>query len=407
MTTFRPDQDDLYKILGVPADSSAAEIKKVYRKLAQQLHPDANPNDAASEERFKKINAAYDVLSDEGKRKEYDEMRRLLASGAFRPGAGQPGPGAQGVRFEDLSDLFGSSGFRIEDLFGPGATSGTTGPLSHGRTRGRDVEAHLRLTFEEAMAGVTTQVSVPIDEPCDRCSGTGAQPGSTPYTCPDCAGRGIVSSQRGFFGLSRPCSTCVGSGQVIDHPCRQCHGDGSVRQTKQIRVAIPAGIKDGARVRVKGRGEPGSGKGPPGDLFVKVHVSSHPLFARKGDDLTVTMKVPFETFALGGEVSAPTLTGRVTLKVSPGTPNGRTLKVKGRGAPHSKGRSHGDLLVTLDVEVPKRLPQNAKDALRSYADLMKAATPDEPANGSDGPDGPDGSEQSAPKRRRHKTGGSK
>lgn len=382
MTTFRPDQDDLYEILGVDPHASAAEIKKAYRKLAQLHHPDANAGDKASEERFKKINAAYDVLSDEKKRKDYDEMRRLISSGGFRPGA-SGGFSGGGIRFEDLSDLFGSAGIRFEDIFG-GGESRRRGP---GRRRGRDVEASLHLTFEDAMNGVTTQVRIPAHEPCDRCDGSGAEPGTEPLPCPACGGRGTVSDQQGYFGLSRPCARCGGEGQVIDHPCRSCRGEGQIRRSRDVKVAIPAGVKDGTRVRVRGRGEPGTHGGPPGDLFVQTHVSPHPVFTRKGDDLAMTTKVPYPTLVLGGEAKVQTLDGSVTLKVGEGTPARRTLRVKGKGAPRSKGKGRGDLLVTLDVDIPRKLSSEAREALLTYADVTGA-----PEDAGDTPADADGDE---------------
>lgn len=387
MSTFRPDQDDLYEILGIDPTASADEVKKAYRKLAQRYHPDINSGDKSAEEHFKRVNAAYDVLSDPKKRGEYDEMRRLMSSGGFRRGA-SGGFSSQGIRFEDLGDIFGSSRIRFEDLFG-GAAGGRGAPSS--RRRGRDVEADLHLTFEDAMSGVTTQVRVPTKELCERCDASGAEPGTAPRPCPDCGGRGTVSDQQGFFGLSRPCRRCGGEGQVIDRPCKTCRGEGYVRKTKSVKVAIPAGVKDGTRVRVRGRGEPGDNAGPPGDLFVQTHVSPHPRFTRKGDDLAVTLKVPYATLVLGGEAKAPTLDGSVTLKVAEGTPARRTLKVKGKGAPRARGKGRGDLLVTLDVEVPSKVSEAAKDALRSFAELTGSS----PASGEPVPGGGGSTENGA------------
>lgn len=369
MSTFRPDQDDLYEILTVPPDASDDDIKKAYRRLAQESHPDANPGDAAAEERFKQISAAYDVLRDPTKRRDYDTMRRLMRSGAYREGggAGAGFTGARDIRYEDLADLFGK-GSVFEDLFG-GLKD--TGPKvkPRGPQRGSDIEARVRLSFEDAMAGVTTQVSVPTLDGCDRCEGSGAEPGTHPRPCPDCGGRGTTSDTQGFFAFSRPCGTCGGEGQVIDSPCRSCKGSGTLRRTKKVRVPVPPGVADGTRVRVKGRGEPGHNGGPSGDLYVKAVVDTSSVFERTGDDLRVTLDVPFETLALGGKVSAPTLDGFVTLKIPPGTPSGRAFKVGGKGAPKPKGTGHGDLLVAVHVVVPKKLSDKAKAALRTYADL--------------------------------------
>ncbi len=381
MPPFDPGKDDLYKVLGIEEKADSAEIKKKYRKLAQKYHPDANPDDKEAEEKFKKISGAYDVLKDDKKRKEYDEMRRLIGSGAFRGGnpfgRGATSGGVQNIRYEDLSDLFGGGG--LSDLFGA-VRGGRAARVQANPRRGADIEANLNLTFPESMAGATTQITVPTEVPCDACDGTGAKAGTFPHPCPACGGRGTTSDQQGFFALSRPCPQCGGEGQIIDDPCPQCNGQGIVRQMKRVKVAIPAGVKDGTRVRVKARGEPGANGGPPGDLDVIVRVAADPTFGRKGDDLTAHVKVPFCTLALGGTAKAPTLDGSVTLKIPPGTPSGRVFKVPGRGAPTSKttsgrlGRkktehSHGDLLVTVDVEVPMDLSDEAENALRHYSQL--------------------------------------
>lgn len=369
MSTFRPDQDDLYEILEVQPDASDDDVKKAYRRLAQENHPDNNPGDAAAEERFKKISAAYDVLKDSTKRRDYDTMRRLMRSGAIRTGggAGSGFTGTKDIRFEDLADMFGQ-GSVFQDLFGG---MQDTGPKvkPRGPQRGGDIEAKVRLSFEDAMAGVTTQVSVPALEGCDRCEGSGAEPGTHPRPCPTCGGKGTTSDTQGFFAFSRTCSSCHGEGQVIDSPCKSCDGQGTLRRTKKVRVPIPPGVADGTRVRVKGRGEPGHNGGPSGDLYVKAVVDSSSVFERSGDDLKVTLDVPFETLVLGGKVSAPTLTGFVTLKIPAGTPNGRSFKVAGKGAPKPKGPGNGDLLVAVNVIVPKKLTDKAKAALRTYADL--------------------------------------
>jgi molecular chaperone DnaJ len=364
--SVRPDPGkDLYAVLGVSSTASSAEIKKAYRKLAHRYHPDANPDDPKAEARFKEVSAAYDILKDPRKRKEYDELRTVFRTGGFRgrppggPGGAKAGPG--GIRFEDLGDIFGG----FEDIL--------RGQQRRGPARGNDVEARLQVTFAQAMSGVTSTLSVPGDAGCDRCDGSGAEPGTTARPCPDCGGRGTVSEQQGLFGFSRPCPRCTGEGQVIDTPCRACHGSGMQRRTRQVKVAIPPGVKDGQRVRVKGKGEPGRRGAPPGDLYVVVHVEPDRRFRRRGDDLEVDVSVPFETLALGGKVTAPTLDGNVTLKIAPGTPTGRVLKVSGKGAPKSKGKGAGDLRVILDVDVPTHLSTEAANALRRYADV---ASPD-------------------------------
>jgi len=358
-------EKDFYKVLGVPKDASAADIKKAYRKLAQKLHPDANPGDKTAEERFKEVGRAYGVLSDPKKRAEYDEARRLLGAGAFGggfPGGGFPGgfPGGTRVRVEDLGglgDLFGN-------LFGGGR--GQTAAR-----RGRDVESEVTLGFEEAVRGATIPLQLRGPAPCHTCHGSGAKPGTLPRPCPTCNGRGTVTRDQGLFGLSSPCPTCQGRGSVIDDPCPTCKGRGSEIRTRELRVRIPVGVSDGATIRLKGQGEPGQAGAPAGDLIVKVHVTPHPLFGRSGQDLTITVPVTFAEAALGTELKVPTLDGPVTLKVPPGTQNGRTFRVRSRGVPGA-GRKHaGDLLVSLEVAVPEKLSRKERELLREFASLSE------------------------------------
>jgi len=358
-------EKDFYRVLGVPKDASAADIKKAYRKLAQKLHPDANPGDKTAEERFKEVGRAYGVLSDLKKRAEYDEARRLLGSGAFGggfPGGGFPGgfPGGTRVRVEDLGglgDLFGN-------LFGGGR--GQTAAR-----RGRDVESEVTLGFEEAVRGATIPLQLRGPAPCHTCHGSGAKPGTLPRPCPTCNGRGTVTRDQGLFGLSSPCPTCQGRGSVIDDPCPTCKGRGSEIRTRELRVRIPVGVSDGATIRLKGQGEPGQAGAPAGDLIVKVHVTPHPLFGRSGQDLTITVPVTFAEAALGTELKVPTLDGPITLKVPPGTQNGRTFRVRGRGVPGA-GRKHaGDLLVSLEVAVPEKLSRKERELLREFASLSE------------------------------------
>ena len=358
-------EKDFYRVLGVPKDASAADIKKAYRKLAQKLHPDANPGDKTAEERFKEVGRAYGVLSDLKKRAEYDEARRLLGAGAFGggfPGGGFPGgfPGGTRVRVEDLGglgDLFGN-------LFGGGR--GQTAAR-----RGRDVESEVTLGFEEAVRGATIPLQLRGPAPCHTCHGSGAKPGTLPRPCPTCNGRGTVTRDQGLFGLSSPCPTCQGRGSVIDDPCPTCKGRGSEIRTRELRVRIPVGVSDGATIRLKGQGEPGQAGAPAGDLIVKVHVSPHPLFGRGGQDLTITVPVTFAEAALGTELKVPTLDGPITLKVPPGTQNGRTFRVRSRGVPGA-GRKHaGDLLVSLEVAVPEKLSRKERELLREFASLSE------------------------------------
>jgi molecular chaperone DnaJ len=363
-------EKDYYKTLGVAKNASQAEIKKAYRKLAQKHHPDANPGDGSAEDRFKEISAAYDVVGDEEKRKQYDQVREMAASGfgggGAYPGGGFPGggfPGGQRVRVEDLGDL--------GDLFG-GLFGGGGGRRGRGQTRaqrGADLEAEVRVSFEDAMAGTTVPVRIDGPAPCPRCGGTGAEPGTSPTTCPQCGGDGQIQVNQGFFAVSQTCPTCRGSGRVVQTPCTECHGSGSVRRARSFQVKIPAGVKDGARIRLAGRGEPGGPGARPGDLYVVVRVAPHPIFARKGNDLTLELPVTFAEAALGANVGVPTLNGPVTLKVPGGTQSGQTFRIRGKGAPRKGG--HGDLLVTVNVDVPKRLSREEKQLLKQLQEIEK------------------------------------
>ncbi len=372
-------EKDYYKSLGVAKDADAATIKKAYRKLARELHPDKNPGNADAERRFKEVSEAYDVLSDSAKRKEYDEARTLFAGGGFRPGgfgAGAPG----GSSSFDMSDLFGGGGSAdlgdlFSDLFGGASTGGSTfgrRRSSSTPTRGQDVEAEITLEFEQAAHGVTLPLRLSGPATCTVCGGSGARPGTSPRTCPTCGGTGMTSRNQGAFGFSEPCRDCRGTGSIIDDPCPQCGGSGSTVQTRTINVRIPVGVRDGAKLRIRGKGNPGARGGPAGDLLVTVKVRQHPLFGRAGDDLVLTVPVTFAEAALGTTLRVPTLDGAVSLKVAPGTPSGRTLRVRGRGV--RTGKATGDLLVTVEVAVPKRISGEAREALEKYA----AAQADDP-----------------------------
>ena len=357
-------EKDYYSALGVPKDASAADIKKAYRKLARDLHPDTNP---AGEERFKEVSEAYDVLSDDTKRREYDEARSLFGSGGPR---GYPGGGVPGF---DLGDLFARAGGQaggLGDVFG-GLFGGGRAP-GRGPRRGSDVEAEVTLSFADAVRGATVPLGLTTTGPCSTCGGSGAAPGTTPHTCGTCAGAGVTSRSQGGFAFSEPCRTCRGSGRVVDTPCPGCRGEGRAVSGRTLNVRIPAGVTEGQRVRLAGRGGAGERGGPSGDLLVTVHVSPHALFGRKDAHVTATVPVTFAEAALGAEVRVPTLDGPVTLKVPPGTTSGRTFRVKGRGVP-----GKGDLLVTVEVAVPQRLSDEARAALQAYA----AAAPDDPRAG--------------------------
>jgi len=349
-----------YEVLGVAKTATADEIKKAYRKLARENHPDRNPGDAAAEERFKEAQDAYDLLSDAEKRERYDRF------GAAGPGGFGPG-GFQDVRFEnvdlgDLSDLFGGVG----SFFGRGARQAR--PRAQ---RGADLESRVRIAFEEALRGVEVRVPVETDTACRACGGTGAEPGTAPRQCPDCSGSGIVSDNQGLFALSQPCPRCRGNGMIVDTPCKRCRGAGRERVTKRYLVKVPPGARDGTRIRLRGKGEPGAAGGTAGDLWVRVEVERSPLYERRGADLVLEVPVTYPEAVLGATVEIPTPDGQVALKVPAGTQSGRLLRVKGRGAPKLKGGGRGDLLARVKVTVPTKLTKAEKEALESYGKALR------------------------------------
>ena len=349
---------DYYKVLGVPKDAPTADIKKAYRKLARQHHPDANKGDAASEEKFKEISEAYDVLSDDKRRKEYDDSRSVFGNGGFRGPGGTGGTG--GFPF-DLGDLFGGLFNR-----GGGTTPPTTGTRSSQARRGADVESEVTLKFSDAIDGATVSLRLTSDAPCEACHGTGAKAGTTPRVCPTCSGTGQVSRNQGGFAFSEPCRDCKGRGLLVDDPCPVCHGSGRAASSRTIQARIPAGVRDGQRIRLKGKGASGERGGPPGDLYVVVHVSPHPVFGRVDDDLTVTVPVTFPEAVLGAEIQVPTLGGQpVTLRLPPNSANGRVMRVRGRGAQRKDG-TKGALLVTFEVAVPAEINDEAREALEKF-----------------------------------------
>ncbi|MDQ1686989.1 MAG: molecular chaperone DnaJ [Frankiaceae bacterium] len=363
-------EKDYYAALGVSKDVAAADIKKAYRKLARKYHPDANSGDAKAEEKFKEISEAYDVLSDPTKRKEYDEARTLFGGGGFRVPHG--GPAGAGTTF-DVGDLFGGNagggGGGLGDLLG-GLFGGRRGGGAAGPRRGADVEAEVTLSFTDATEGATVPLTLSGPQTCPTCSGTGAKPGTTPRVCPVCSGTGMSTNNQGGFAFAEPCRQCRGRGLLIDDPCPTCHGDGQAISSRTIRARIPAGVANNQRIRLKGKGQPGARGGPAGDLIVTVHVQSHTLFGRKGDNLTVKVPVTFAEAALGATVKVPTLDGPpVTVKIPPGTPNGKVLRVRGKGVKKRDG-SRGALLVTVEVVVPHDLSDEAREALATYAALQ-------------------------------------
>jgi molecular chaperone DnaJ len=350
-----------YETLGVAKGASADEIKKAYRKLARKYHPDANPGDAAAEERFKQVNEANDVLSDPEKRKQYDSFGQT-----FRAGQGPGGFSAQ--------DFRGAEGFDLGDLFGGLFARGGRGPEQQRPLRGADVEVAVRISFDDALRGATVKVPVAKANTCYACHGSGAAPGTSPIICPECKGRGVTSESQGFFSLSHPCRTCGGAGTVIETPCAVCGGSGRVRSTKTYQVRIPAGVKDGTRIKVKGKGEAAPRGGEPGDLYVVTQVDESSLFTRRGDDLIVDVPVTFAEASIGADVELPTPDGtRVKVKVPAGSTDGKTLRVKGRGAPRLNGSGSGDLLVRIRIAVPSTLSKQEKEALEKLDELQRSS----------------------------------
>jgi len=366
-------EKDYYQILGVPKNATLADIRKAYRKLAQQHHPDANAGNKEAEERFKEVSAAYDVIGDAEKRKQYDRVRDMVGSGAggFFGGAGGPGggyggfPGGARVRVENIGDI-GDLGDIFGNLFG-----GVGGGRASRRqpARGADLETEVRVAFEQAMTGTTVPVKIRGAATCSTCGGTGAEPGTTPITCPQCGGSGQVTVNQGLFQMAQPCPRCRGAGRIVEHPCATCRGTGHVQATRKFQVKIPAGVSDGTRIKLAGRGEAPRSAGQPGDLYVVVRVQPHEVFGRKGNDLTMDLPVSFAEAALGANVKVPTLNGPVTLKVPAGTPTGKTFRVRGKGAPTRNGA--GDLLVTVKVDVPRKLSREQKDLLRQLQETER------------------------------------
>lgn len=366
-------EKDFYAVLGVSKDASADEIKKTYRKLARELHPDKNPGDKAAEEKFKGVSEAYDVLSDDAKRKEYDEARSLFAGGGFRPGGGGFGGGGFGggggyQQYDvNMDDLFGQDSGGFGDFLGGIFNRGRGGGRTPQPRRGQDLESSLTLSFDDALDGVTVPLRLSTDAPCSSCHGTGAKAGTVPRMCPTCDGSGQTSRNAGGFAFAEPCVTCRGRGLFVDDPCPTCQGSGRGLSSRTVQARIPAGVKNGAKIRLKGKGGKGERGGPNGDLLVNITVSPHKVFDRKGDNITVTVPVTFTEAALGGEISVPTPRGgSVKLKVPAGTSNGRTMRVKGKGIRRKDG-TNGDLLVTIEVAVPQNLSSEAREALEAYA----------------------------------------
>jgi molecular chaperone DnaJ len=367
-------REDLYKVLGVDKKATPEEIKKAYRKLARQYHPDRNPDNASAEERFKEVQGAYDILGDAEKRKQYDRggLSSLFGGGApGGPGGGPAGGFGGGAQdFGGISDI-------LSNLFGNGpggpggGTSGRGGARRQRPERGRDVETSVQVTFQQAMDGVQVSLTVPTAQTCNTCHGTGAKPGTAPKVCPRCQGRGVEAQGQGVFSISTPCSQCGGGGTIIEDPCTTCRGSGSIRTVKKYRVNIPPGVREGSKVRINGKGEPGTGGGPPGDLFVLTHVEASPIFDRKGDNVEVEVPITFPEAARGAEVEVPTLNGRKKLRVPPGTSSGTVQRLRGEGPAKLGGTGRGDIHYRFVIDVPNDLSKEQSDAVDKLSKAMR------------------------------------
>lgn len=362
---------DYYDVLGVPRDASADEIKKVYRKLAMQWHPDRNPGNAEAEHKFKELSEAYEVLSDENKRRQYDQFGHDGLKSAFGPGGFDFS--RDFTHFSDLQDIlgsiFGDSGGIFGDIFGGGSrrTASREGPQA-----GADLRFDLEIEFEEAVFGVEREITIPIGEDCGPCKGTGQEPGSKRETCRQCGGRGAVISSSGFFQVRQTCPICNGSGTMVTRPCRNCRGTGRTTEKRRMTLKIPAGVDTGSRLRLSGRGEGGSKGGPAGDLYVVLHVRPHEFFQRKDGDLYCEVPVPFDIATVGGEVEVPTLEGYTRLKIAPGTETGRVHRLRGKGVPRLDGYGTGDQHVRVTVEVPAALSWDQKKLFKEFRETATA-----------------------------------
>ena len=353
--------DDLYKVLGVSKGASDEEIKKAYRKLARKYHPDRNPDDPQAEERFKEVQGAYDTLSDPKKRKQYDSGGGPF--GGFGGGGGPFGAGGGAGGF-DVGDIF-------SNLFGRGG-----GRAQPQQVRGRDLETEVSLSFDQAVNGAQVQVTVPKAERCPTCQGSGAKPGTSPVTCPRCEGRGIDAQSQGFFSISQPCPQCGGQGQIVEDPCATCGGSGLTQQIKRYKVNVPAGVKDGARIRLAGKGEAGQRGGPPGDLFVVTRVAASPVFKRlDGGNLEVTVPITVAEALRGATIEVPTLEGTKKIKVGPGTRHGSIQRLRSEGAPRPRGKGRGDIRYRLEIEMPEELTAEQEEAAEKLAEAFNGTDP--------------------------------
>ena len=363
---------DYYETLGAPKGASPEELKKAYRAKAKELHPDRNSDNPQAEAQFKEINEAYDVLKDEQRKAAYDRFGHA----AFEGGGGRPGaPGGAGFRANgDFASAFSDV---FDDLFGDimGAR-GAQGGRGRAAARGNDLRYNLRITLEEAYAGLHKTIQVPTAVPCGVCKGTGAEGGSEPQTCPTCAGMGKVRAQQGFFTVERTCPTCNGLGQTIKNPCKACHGAGRVEKEKSLSVNIPAGVETGTRIRLAGEGEAGLRGGPTGDLYIFIEVREHALFQRDGASLHCRVPVSMADAALGGDIEVPTIDGgRARVKIPEGSQSGRQMRLRGKGMPALRGKDVGDMFIELSVETPVNLTSRQKELLREFDDLSEANNP--------------------------------
>ena len=360
---------DFYELLGISKDTADADIKKAYRKLAMQYHPDRNPDDKEAEQKFKEINEAYDVLKDEQKRAAYDRFGHAAFDGSMG-GGGPGGGGAGGFNFDfggSFSDIF-------DDLFG-NARRGGRGPT--GPQRGSDLRYNYEVSLEEAFGGKKAEISITTAVTCDDCTGSGAAPGSSPVTCSTCQGMGKVRAQQGFFTVERPCPACHGQGQTISDPCNTCHGDGRVDKDKTLSVSIPAGVEEGTRIRLAGEGEDGERGGPAGDLYLFISVRRHELFEREGNDIYCDVPIPMTTAVLGGPIEVPTVEGtKARITIPDGTQSGRHFRLRGKGMPRLQRSGRGDMFVQILVETPTNLSKDQKKLLREFAEKDKGSSPE-------------------------------
>ena len=355
------EKRDYYEVLGVERSATDEEVKRAYRKLAVKFHPDKNPDDPHSEERFKELGEAYDVLIDSNKRAAYDRFGHA----AFAPGGAGFGRDVFHDPFEIFREVFGGGGFGggiFETFFGGSERA-------EDRRRGSDLRYDMQIKLEEAAYGAEKEIEIAKLDTCDKCKGSGAESGSRTITCSTCGGRGQVISSRGFFHVSQTCPRCRGAGEVIEKPCQKCRGEGRMEKLSRVKLNIPAGIREGSRLRSLGNGEAGTRGGPPGDLYVVIHIKEHKIFQREGDDLYCEVPIPFSVATLGGEIGVPTLQGGAHLRVPSGTQSGQMFKLRGKGITIANGRGHGDLFARLIVEVPSRLNAEQRRKLEEFAEL--------------------------------------